>query len=239
MPSACSKGGNSTQPSEALIVLSGTVLDGPIVNANINVVDAHGATIATGLSDATARYSIEIPGGSVYPITLRATSGTDLVTQRESEFQMLTILTNPQQRIANLSILGTLIGKTAACGTSSAVTYAMLETATRTLFDQLAMGLDVSRITDPVSVAVNNGNVADMVLANEVFGEVLRRAGSVLGIQDYTQILDQLACDLSDGRLDGSGPDVDIRTVATFSAASVGVFDRIDRRVSVGGWGGR
>ena len=113
---ACSKSestATSPQIEAPSVVLSGTVVDGPIVDASISVLDANDATVATGLSDASARFSIEIPAGTRYPITLKAESGTDLVTGRTSDFQMHSTLTNPQQTIGNISLLGTVISSAA------------------------------------------------------------------------------------------------------------------------------
>ena len=87
------------------------------------------------------------------------------------------------------------------------------------------MGLDGT--IDAGADAVTAANAAEIVLANEALGEAIRRTETALSNAGVTldgdQILRNLACDVSDGSVDGIGPDVAARTTVAFRAAEAAV----------------
>ena len=69
------------------ITLTGSVGDGPIVNADMRVLGNSGDVLASFLSDSAANYSVtfDVAGGD-FPLILDATGGTDLVTGLGPDF---------------------------------------------------------------------------------------------------------------------------------------------------------
>ena len=89
--SACSGSSKQNFIESQDLVLSGSVGDGPIVGADIRVEDADGELIFEGLSDETANYRFDVPDGTRLPVTVRVSGGTDLVTSRGADFEMLSV----------------------------------------------------------------------------------------------------------------------------------------------------
>ena len=107
---ACSSGSEEGSSDDLLSPydVSGSIGDGPIVGADISVIDARGNVVATGTSDGSARYSLAIPGDTALPITVRATGGTDLVTQRGTDFELVSVINRKGEQTVNVSPLTTL-----------------------------------------------------------------------------------------------------------------------------------
>ena len=215
---ACSGGGggSSNQPSQQSgsqistsdlsqqsgFAITGSIGDGPIVDAEVVVRDRNGEVVATGQSDQEANYTIDIPADAALPLTIHVTGGTDLVTGRSADFELVAMINETGLQTANVSPLTTVAVKAAQCRGTETVT------GMNKSWDDLAgfftVGFDRTELGDPMTQLINENNIETAVLANEALGELIRRTGSAFGGSiPLDQIVDVLACDLADGALDG------------------------------------
>lgn len=200
-PSATSPA--ETTPSASTYTIGGSIGDGPIVNADIVVRDASGVVVATGVSDAYANYSLEIPTATPRPVTLHVTGGIDLVTDRGADFELVAILNATGAQTVNISPLTTLAVKAAQCRGDT--TEAGLNEVWDDVSRDLSIGLDGQQLGDPMTQMIDRYNIETAVLANEAIGELVRRSGAGMGgAVSLDDIVDVLACDLADGVLDGA-----------------------------------
>lgn len=202
---ACSSGseqGSSDESLESTYVLSGSIGDGPIIDADIVVRDAFGEIITAGISDDQANYEIDIPNSAALPVTLHVTGGTDLVTDREADFELVAMAGAPGMQTVNVSPLTTLAVKAAECrGTT---TDAGMNDSWDVILRRFNTGLDAQELGDPMTQTIDRNNVETAVLANEALGELVRRTGASFGGSvPLDLILDVLACDVADGELNG------------------------------------
>ena len=107
---ACSGASDITTSDDvsAALFVSGSVGDGPIVDAAMTVVDANGTVVLTGMGDSTANYQIAVPDDTLMPVTIRANGGTDLVTGRAADFEWVAVATASGAQTINVSPLSTL-----------------------------------------------------------------------------------------------------------------------------------
>ncbi len=202
-------GGNSSEGNLATsIKISGSVGDGPVTGATITIMDANGDIVATTISDETANYEAEIPENATYPLIIVSTGGTDMVSGTIPDFEMVSLLTMPEERNANINPFSTLIVKTAQA-MPEGINPTNIELATQIVVKHVNFGLDTSQVPNPITTTIDEQNVATIVKSSEVLGEMLRRArkslstsGSILSEDD---IIDALASDLTDGIIDGVG----------------------------------
>ena len=220
------------------MVITGSVGDGPVVDATIEVVAADGATVAQAVGSSTATYHALVPAKTLYPIRLRAIGGIDLVTQRAPDFVLETLITRPDQTVANLSPFSTLVSRVASCATTRPNQAKLAQVWERVMLE-FGMGYDVERFGHPSWTRMESANTAPFVLASEAFGESIRRTQKALanspGVFDGDSLLAALACDFApDGLLDGNGDGSSRRITATFHAASAGVLvETMTRRLRV------
>jgi hypothetical protein len=157
-------------------VLTGSVGDGPVIGANIQLRDRSGNLMAEMQSDAKAAYNITVATMSEdFPLLLEATGGTDLVTNRAPDFKLTGAAFNTgSQSVANLSPFSTFavaLTKYMSGGT----TASNLENAQETVSSALNSGLDSLVATGPMSTPIDAGNIAEMVKASETLSEIVRR----------------------------------------------------------------
>ena len=108
---ACSGGSSSTSsedsppspPPPAQFTIQGSVGDGPIVGATIEVRDANGQLIAQTTSDSTADYTIDLPADTALPVRVQAIGGTDLVTGRAPDFTLEAAVLGTNSQTINVS----------------------------------------------------------------------------------------------------------------------------------------
>jgi len=223
-------GGSEEDSSDSVAVgvsLVGSVGDGPIVGATVTVLDADGNLVRETQSDGQASYEVAVPDGVPLPLTVQVSGGIDLVTGRAPDFPLAAVTLRNGQQTVNVSPLTTLATEAASCA-GKGYDPAQLEAAWTAIEGSLGMGWRPSIDGDPMSDAVDAGNAEALVLANEALGEVLRRAEAALAASssavDAASVMTQLACDLVDGALDGVGPDVDPRVVASVRMAEAAVL---------------
>jgi hypothetical protein len=242
--SACSGGsgggaagsGSTGSPASSPVVVSGSVGDGPAVGATLQVTDADGRVLRNDRSSATADYRLELPVETRLPVLVKATGGTDLVTQRPLDFPLLGAVLATGNVTVNISPLTTLAVRAAQCSTQG-LGSAGLATAWERIYASASFGLDDVQVIDPMNDRVDAANVGTLVLANEALGEAVRRAAAALEQAGMSvsgeEILRQVGCDLVDGAVTGA---VDPRVVAVFSAAELGVrMEKLAGRLEVDG----
>ncbi|HEY5646246.1 MAG TPA: hypothetical protein VIS76_09905 [Pseudomonadales bacterium] len=208
--------------SEGLI-LSGSVGDGPIVGADILVEDARGRVLLTTESDAYAAYEVRIAGGTPLPVTIRVSGGTDLVTGRAADFELLGATFGSGPVTLNASPYTTLAVRTAWC--MGALTPENLTLAWSRIHHTMNLGWDRARIGNPMSEPVTEGNIGTVLIANEALGEVVRRTAQALAPTgdplNADQVMAHLGCELA-----GALPEGDAaasRASATILAAAAAV----------------
>lgn len=205
--SACiSGGGGNSVPG----TLTGSVGDGPVTLAQINITDLSGANVLTTNSDTSANYKVTLPTDVAYPVIITSIGGTDIVTGLEPSFTMISTASESSVTTGNINPFSTLIVKTAQ-NMPDGLTSNSLTMASKYILNQLGFGLDIELIPDPVNIPVTKDNVAEMVKASETLGETIRRTHTVLlgsGVS-YSQdeLIDSIAADMIDGVLDGRGAD--------------------------------
>jgi len=242
--SACSGGsdaggaaGSSVAVADAPVVVSGSVGDGPVVGATLEVTDADGRLLQTDRSSETADYRLELAVDTRLPVLVRATGGRDLVTDRALDFPLLGAVLTTGNVTVNVSPLTTLAVEAARCS-AEGLGATGLEAAWQAIETEASFGLDRALVADPMSDRVDEANVGTLVLANEALGETVRRtmtalaqAGSPL---DGGEILRQFACDLMGDSRSGA---VDPRVVAVFEAAALAVhLETLAGRLEVDGY---
>lgn len=225
---------NSASPpaattSGSAILFSGSVGDGPITGAALRVFSARGNRLGTIYSDSRAKYQANItPVTADFPLWLETSGGIDLVTGRAPDFEMISVLLAPGQGVANLNPFSTLMVLMTE-KMPGGVTAGNLDRAHGLLMDAIPFGLDPSAVPNPVTTAITTRNVAQIVKASEMLGEVVRRTRDNLQARGWqingTTVMNRIAADLTDGIIDGAGPGTVNATVsALFNIASAQVL---------------
>ena len=191
------------------IQIAGSVGDGPVTGATVEVWDVRGEMIGSMRSDNTASFRSRIRvRRSSYPLLFKVRGGTDLVSGRAPDFQMLSVMQSRHTREVNINPFSTLIVKIAQ-SLPGGLSAENIGTATGFVMQTSAYGLDVAVISDPFSARLTDDNVANLMKASEAMGEMVRRTRDRMqaaGLQvSGDGVMDALAADLKDGRLDGRG----------------------------------
>ncbi len=230
----CHNDGSRVGPSVLLlnqqaVTLSGSVGDGPVADATLELRDRAGDVVANGMSDARAHYQIVVPEQTLYPITLRSIGGTDLVTGRAPDVPLELVIADPSQTIGNLSPLSTFAARVAQCA-SSEPSPAQLDAAWAQVLDRMNMGFDAEQAGNPATTPVTPDNIAELIFASEGLAEAMRRATAALAASTPSvttdAMIDVVACDLrADSMIDGrGGVAASERVAAVFQAASGAVL---------------
>lgn len=239
---ACSNGGNSgpTQASSPLAI-AGSVGDGPVVNAAITVEDSNGQMIGTTTSDAAAKYLFEIPIGTSLPVVIRASGGTDMVSGRELDFELVAVANVNADSTVNLTPQTTLTVATARCLDNDLTTQGLKQTWQRSR-NQIGLGMNAELLADPMTQTIDAENAANVVLATEALAEIVRRTISSLeqgstDAVDADSIIAELGCDLAfGGKIDGYSAQGVMRSGAAYRAAEAAVMlEVISGDLQVGG----
>ncbi|TCK18199.1 putative Ig domain-containing protein [Thiogranum longum] len=208
---ACGGGSVNEDISQVVpeAVISGSVGDGPIVGATLNIYDNSGKLIQTETSDNSARYSARIKAkGNAYPLTIEVTDGIDLVTGRAPDFKLVSVVAYPSEKWVNINPYTTLIVE-AARSMSGGLNEQNITTVKAAVVDQLNFGLDPSLVADPFRTEITDNNIANIIKASEALGEMIRRARDNLmatgTVNNADDVVMAIADDMSDGTLDGLG----------------------------------
>lgn len=200
--------------------LTGSVGDGPIVGATMRVLANNGTTVATLESDSTAGYNITVrTKGKLYPLTIDARSGIDLVTNLGPDFDLSGAVMEPSKKsVANLNPFSTIAVELAR-NMGGGLTKANLLVAEDIVSSELNSGLQSLAESGSMTTPIDASNIAEIIKASETLGETVRR---VRDMQISTgrsasgnSVVQNVASDLVDGVVDGlGGANVDARVAA-------------------------
>jgi hypothetical protein len=211
------------------ITLTGSVGDGPIVNADMRVLGNSGDVLAAFLSDSTANYSVTVDVvGNNFPLIVDATGGTDLVTGLGPDFRLVsTVLSANEQTTANLNPFSTMIVALAEQMDGGLVAGNMVS-AEDIVVAELNSGLNEIAANGVLRSAINDSNLAEIVKSSETLAEMFRRTSKRLNDSGFPVSIDDfiavIAADLTDGVVDGRGAaGADPRT----SAVAVLVYGQV------------
>jgi hypothetical protein len=222
------------------VVITGFIVDGPVVGTTIDVISNDGATVSQALGGATATFSALVPANTVYPVRLRVSGGTDLVTGRAPDFVLEALISRPDQIVANLSPFSTLVTRISGCA-DARINQAVYLRIWDQVMSEFGMGYDEARFGHPAWTLMQANNVSAFALASEVLGETVRRTQRALtgtsATIDDDAVITAVACDFArDQVLDGAGDGASARISATFHAAAAGVLmETLTKRLQVGG----
>ena len=216
-------------PGEEIIdnEVTGSVGDGPVVNAQLKFYNRHNTLLKSNTSDETAGYNVTIrEKGKNYPVRFFASQGTDLVTFSEPDFEMVSAIMKASRKShGNLNPHSTLMIKIAEhLGDLNDVNYVK---SRGTVLSSLNFGLDTQRVADPVDTVVDDITAPILVKSSETMGEMVRRTRDAListGVTSGDAVIKALAADLVDGVLDGrgaNGTNARVSAVATLTSAQV------------------
>ncbi len=235
--SAC--GGSGSGGSSGPLSLSGSVLDGPVVDADLILTDAKGKVLLEVKSDSLANYQLDLEPKTRLPVLITARGGTDLVTGRRLDFDLLGAAVSRGSHNVNISPLTTLAVRAAQC-TDRGLNKRSLSQAWDRIHERLSMGLDANLVADPMGQRMDQTNAEALVLANEALGEAVRRTALALlnaGLAvDVNNILKHMGCELMHGDTTPDDSPIDQRLVTAFRAAELAVrLETLAGRLEVDG----
>jgi hypothetical protein len=230
---------------------SGLAVDGPVSGATVVILEADGDQLTTSTTDAAGRFSVELPTNALYPLTVRVTGGTDIVTNTAATIALAGIVQAADSPMM-LTPFSTLAVRHAECTARRSggnlvaernARNAITNASVNALLDSLtSFGLNTTVREQLLSrIPTNASQAASMLLSSEQFAEALRRTSLALAstpdARTPDQVLTSLACDLGNGSVDGSeSGTTTTRLAALFqlSAAEVGL-EAAAGRLRVGG----
>jgi hypothetical protein len=224
--SACSSGGGDNYDSawvgdiENDISVSGSVGDGPTVDASVTIRKKNGEEIISFKSDANASYDVDFSVSERhFPLLIDATGGTDIVTNLAPDFVLRSAVLSPSDRVtANVNPFSTIAYELAK-DLNGGLTRDNLLAAEDIAASSMNSGLTTAMNTGPVQTPVDSTNVAEIIKASETLAEVVRRVRDALVSAGHSTsadtVIEVLGSDLIDAVIEGNGgPRADARTAA-------------------------
>ncbi len=211
--SGCLMGEPVDDPGEALGMeseLTGSVGDGPIVNASMRVLTADGVILSEFSSDATAGYTIKVRANNTeYPLIIDAWDGTDLVTGLSPDFALRGAGVKPGSKlIANINPYSTLAVEVAV-DLNGGLTADNIEIAQSIVTSAANGGMTSLLAEGPMFTPIDGSNIAEVVRATESLSEIVRRARdwqNAFGFSTNADlVMERLGSDLVDEVIDGAG----------------------------------
>ena len=234
--------GNGTETALANAVeVTGSVGDGPIIGATVEVYSADGELLDTALTDSRSSYTKKIRAkGKDFPLTIKATGGTDLVTGAAPDFDLYSLMMSPSQKIVNLNPYTMFVMKIAV-DMPGGINDGNVEAAMASVIEELGYGIDPGHVGNLISDQVNESTVANVVKGSEVLSEMIRRTRDkylVTGTAiTANEVIAALAADMTDGVLDGegvSGTNPRITAIAKVVSAQV-LLEASRNKLKIGG----
>jgi hypothetical protein len=223
------------------VVVSGSVGDGPVTGATIEVWNSNGKMLGTLNSDSNASFSRTLKvKRSEYPLLLKVRGGVDLVTGRAPDFQMVSVMRTRWDQQVNINPFTTLAVKIAKL-LPGGMTTSNISTAQAIVTEKLGFGLDLKLVADPITAAVTDTNVASLVKASEACGEMVRRTRDLVSRAGSpvsgNAVIAAIAADMTDGFLDGRGKTGTVPAIAAVAnvvSAQV-LVEALSNSLKVGG----
>ncbi len=211
---------NETEAGPVDNQVSGSVGDGPIVDAVLRAYRSDGAQLAEFTSGTDASYSVTIrTKGLYYPLLITSTGGTDLVTNLAPDFDMSAVATSPKTKsVANVNPFSTFTVELAR-ELPGRLTTSNILIAQEMVSEALNSGLGSLAASGPMTTRIDEHNIAEIVKASETLAETVRRTRNLLSDAGYASggnaVIETLASDLVDEVIDGrGGAATDARTAA-------------------------
>lgn len=202
-------GGNSGEiESDQRIV--GSVGDGPVVAASVQVRAQDGANLGSTTSGSTADFDLVVSTRlSNYPLRIDISGGTDLVTSTTPDFALRSAVLQPGSRVvANINPF-TTFAMELATDLPGGRSEANILSALATVSVELNSGLSTLSGSSAMTTEVGASNIAELVRASETLGEAVRRTrdslNSVGRNTSGDNVVAAIGSDLSDGVIDGRG----------------------------------
>jgi hypothetical protein len=212
------------------INVSGSVGDGPAVNATVTIRKKNGEELASFKSDASASYDVSLAVSERhFPLLVDATGGTDLVTNAAPDFVLRSAVLSARDTVtANVNPFSTIAYELAK-DLNGGVTSQNLLAAEDIVAKSMNCGLTTLVSAGPLQTPVDGTNVSEIVKASEVLAEIVRRTRDALngGGHDVTadDVIESLGADLIDGVIEGNGgARADARTAAVANVATAEVL---------------
>lgn len=233
----CGGGGGDTAATDPTadadpdidVQISGSVGDGPVANAQLTVRSNSGQVLQNAVSSQLAGYDVALKvKGKYYALSLEASGGTDLVTNLPPDFKLKSAALDPRTgTIANLNPFTTLAVSTAG-QMSGGASSANIKTALNSVVTQFNSGLSTLATSGVMNTKIDASNLGEIVKSSETLAEVFRRVNTIRVASGKTSsvddVIDVLAADLADGKLDGIGA---AKTDAKATAAAVVVGGQV------------
>ena len=233
---ACSSSGDGDYDSawvgdiETDVNVSGSVGDGPLVNATVTLFKRNGGELASFKSDGSASYDVALSVSERhFPLLIDATGGTDLVTGTAPDFVLRSaVLSARDQVTANVNPFSTIAFELAK-DLNGGISRTNLLEAEDIVASAMNSGLTTLVSAGPMQTPIDGNNVSEIVKASEVLGEIVRRtrdalngAGQSVSADD---VIESLGADLIDGVIEGNGgARSDARTAAIANIATAAVL---------------
>jgi len=212
------------------IRVSGSVGDGPAINATVTIRKKNGEELASFKSNASASYDVSLSVSERhFPLLIDATGGTDLVTGTAPDFVLRSAVLSARDSVtANVNPFSTVAYELAK-DLNGGVTRQNLLAAEDIVAKSLNSGLTTLASTGPLQTPVDGTNVSEIVKASEVLAEIIRRTRDALNSagQGVTadDVIESLGADLIDGVIEGNGgARADARTAAVANVATAEVI---------------
>jgi len=234
--SACGSGASDQYDSawvgdiETAVTVTGSVGDGPAVNASVTFRTKSGEDVATFRSNASGSYSAELSiSKRHFPLRIDATGGTDIVTNTAPDFVLFSAVPSAREKVtANVNPFSTFAYHI-AMDLNGGLTGDNLLAAEKIVASSLNSGLTTLADTGPMQTPVSAANAAEMIKASETLAEIVRRTRDSLKSAGHgvnaDEVIEALASDLIDQVIEGNGgPRADARIAATASIVSAQVI---------------
>ena len=212
------------------IRVSGSVGDGPAINATVTIRKNNGEELASFKSDGSASYDVSLSVSERhFPLLVDATGGTDLVTNSAPDFVLRSAVLSAKDSVtANVNPFSTIAYELAK-DLNGGVTRQNLLAAEDIVAKSMNSGLTTLMSSGPLQTPVDGTNVSEIVKASEVLAEIVRRTRDALnsGGQGVTadDVIESLGADLIDGVIEGNGgARADARTAAVANVATAEVI---------------
>jgi hypothetical protein len=233
---ACSSSGEGDYDSAWVgdinkdVNVSGSVGDGPLVNATVTLFKKNGEELASFKSDGSASYDVALSVSERhFPLLIDATGGTDLVTNAAPDFVLRgAVLSARDEVTANVNPFSTIAYETAK-DLNGGITRENLLAAEDIVASSLNSGLTTLVNTGPMQTPIDGTNVSEIVKASEVLAEIVRRTRDALNSAgrgvNADDVIEAIGADLIDGVIEGNGgARADARTAAVANIATADVL---------------
>lgn len=220
---------DATLAEDVDVQVVGSVGDGPIVGAAMQIVANDGVILAEFDSTPTASFDVTVTAkGGAFPLSITASGGTDLVTNLAPDFRLRGAVLDPEREAtANVTPFST-VAIELATDLSGGADKSNIVAAQGIVVSRFNFGLNSFLGAGTMRTPIDANNVAEIVRASEALGETVRRTRDWLataGISvDGDRVLQAIASDLTDEVIDGrGGPRVDARIAAVASVVAAQV----------------